>query len=101
MPKEPTDKKITLENLAQMIQRGFSDVGDNFSKVHRALGELGTDHTQLEDKVDAISGVLENIPTKIDLEHFLEKTYNLNKLVSEHDKMKKFLKERFHVEVEA
>jgi hypothetical protein len=86
---------------AEMVKNGFDEAQADRTVIKKTLAEMRGDAIQLEEKVDAISGVLGNIPTKIDLEHLLEKTYNLQKLVKEHDKMKRFLKEQFNVEVEA
>jgi hypothetical protein len=48
MPKELTDKKITLENLAQMIQRGFEETAKK-ADVDKQFAVLRNDIKDVRD----------------------------------------------------
>lgn len=105
-----TEKITTIEDLAAMIQRtvvadlvdiktDLTEIKADVSSVKTTLAEMRADHIQLEDKVDAITGILTNIPTKQDLEHMLDKTYHLAQLTAEHNHIKKIIQQKLGVEV--
>ena len=104
------DKITTIEDLAGMIQRNvvvdlidiksdISGVKGDISSIKGTVAEMRADHLQLEDKVDAIAGILVNVATKQDLEHMLEKTYHLAQITAEHNRMKKIIQDKLGVEV--
>lgn len=115
--KNEAENITTIEDLAAMIQRNvvvdlvgikgdilgikgdISGIKGDISFVKGTIAEMRADHLQLEDKVDAITGILANVATKQDLEHMLEKTYHLAQITAEHNRMKKIIQDKLGVEV--
>lgn len=97
--KEALTTKEDTETLAAMVKRGFDEAQQDRTVLKSTLAEMRADHIQLEDKVDAMSGVLANMPAKHDLEYMLDKTYNLSKIKVEHDRIKRIIHDHLHVEV--
>jgi acyl-CoA reductase-like NAD-dependent aldehyde dehydrogenase len=64
------------------------------------------DHTELQETVNQIAEIvnansakLDNLASKHDLETMLEKSLSLGVLKAEHDLMKKYMREKLHVEI--
>lgn len=57
------------------------------------------DHVRLEEKVDKIVGIVNELPTRDEMERMLERTYGFSVWKAEHERIKKLLRERFNVEI--
>jgi len=57
------------------------------------------DHVRLEEKADKIVEIVNQLPTRDEMERMLERTYGFSVWKAEHERMKKLLKERFNIEV--
>ncbi|MDP2669288.1 MAG: hypothetical protein Q8P07_05680 [bacterium] len=63
------------------------------------LNELAADVVRIEENVEEIKEQLKDIPTRDELTSLFEKTFNLLSLKTEHERMKKIIREKLGVEV--
>jgi hypothetical protein len=58
-------KKMTIDDLAGMVARGFSEVQDQFVEVHNKFKQIDTRLDNIDDRLDSIDDRL----TKIENQH--------------------------------
>lgn len=80
------DQHITIEDLAGMIQRNFEAVATR--------ADLDRLETNVSAEFVAIKGMIEKIPELV-VDHLMDWT----SLKTEHDRMKKIIREKLGVEV--
>lgn len=105
-PKKSVEGKVTLDKLAQAIGAGFTSVRADIREIRSDIREVRTDLTKHDEKFDELTDILNthtiklnNLASKHDLESMLEKSWSLALLKSEHELMKKYMREKLHVEI--
>jgi septal ring factor EnvC (AmiA/AmiB activator) len=88
-----------VQTQFNIVQKQTTVVEEKMSATQRSVAEVAADLSHLTANVEDLRELVVNVPTKHDLEHWLEKTYNFTKLQAEHDQIKKILKEKLHVDV--
>jgi hypothetical protein len=94
-----TKEDIDTFPTAEMVARGFQEAQGDRHAIKRAVSEVNADLSQLTATVDDLRERVAKVPTTPDMERLLEKTYNLATLKAEHDRMKKIIREKLHVDV--
>ena len=83
---------------------------DKHSKEHHAIRkdirevrgdvkELRKDHTTLEGKVDNLTELVKELPTRDEMTRLLDRAFVFSVLKSEHELIKKILRDRLKVEI--
>jgi stage III sporulation protein SpoIIIAA len=85
-----------------MAKPNFTTKTD-LSKVERGLKkdlkEIRHDHASLEHKVDTLTELVKEIPTRDDMQQMLDRLYGFSTMKAEHERMKKIMRERLNVEI--
>jgi DNA anti-recombination protein RmuC len=75
MPKE-----ITIDDLAQMVAKGFDGVDENFGKVYERFEKVDEKFEKIDERFEKIEDILERMDRE------MVKKYDLEYLLSKHDK---------------
>lgn len=65
MPKKKENNKITLEDLAAMVARGFDRVEERFQEFEKRFTDIKGDMGQMEQKFETRLDTIENKIDKI------------------------------------
>lgn len=99
MKNRPTEKKVTLEILAAMVNTGFTDVRADLKDIRTGIKGVRTDIANHDQRYDDLAETVNKLPTRDEMQQILERTYNLSVMKAEHDRMKKIIHEKLQVEV--
>ena len=97
--KEVFPTAIMMNNAFTNVQKQITAVDEKVGGVQRTVAEVSTDLIQLTTNIENVRILVANVPTKHDLEHWLEKTYNFSKLQVEHERIIKIIQDKLGVEV--
>jgi hypothetical protein len=98
-------KKPLLTNETTMTEKDIQKLKDalatkeDVAEIKTDLASLETKLEEVADAVNAHSVKLDNLATKHDLELMLEKSESLGVLKAEFELMKKYMREKLHVEI--
>jgi len=87
MPKE-----VTLENLADKIDKGFDKINESIDSIH-------TDLVKHDSKFEELTEALNKKPDREEFPQLLGKIFEYTALKIEHDHMKKVIREKLGVEI--
>ena len=93
--KDDLDKFPT----AEMVLRGFEEAKTDRAKLHGTVGEIYAEVNILTDRLDDMRELVAKVPNTHDMEAILEKTYKLNQMKTEFERIKRIIHEKLGVEV--
>ena len=83
-----------LNNLATKGDLSRAEKG-----LKKDIKELRTDHANLEGKVDTLTELVKELPTRDEMTQMLDRAFGFSVLKSEHELIKKILRDRLKVEI--
>lgn len=81
------------------LEGGFKEVRQDIKEVRQDIKEVRHDLVSVEKKVDGILDYLRDVPTRDEFPELLRKTFEFATLKSEHELIKRILRDRLKVEI--